>query len=199
MTIRIAHSLALIFLLAAVAAAQDERPRSFLDGAVTFTLPADWPVARHLSTAANGYVMMTIPYPLAEKARLRTQATLSANRVPEKVTVRTQSDGVYKNKYEGLAVLSDTFDGDDWRTIAWVMRTGGTPYLTLDRFGVVNRKSVELMVSFPVVEGGNPEWLAKAVADFNTACESLKIDGRNRFEGRVSLDKISAQLKVKRP
>ncbi len=46
-------------------------------------------------------------------------------------------------------------------------------------------------------DGRNPRTrLGRAVTDFNAACESLKIEGRNRSESKLSADKIPEQSKA---
>jgi hypothetical protein len=197
MTKKIAFSVILIILCASFAAAQEEKPTAFLDGAVTFKLPDDWGSIRYVNSPARSHASLNIPYPQAEKLRQAALVTLTASLVSDKVTVKEQSDGVYKNKYEELAVLSDTFDGESWRTIVWTMKAG-VPFLMLDRFGVVGGKSVELQAALPLIESGDPRWLERAVSDFNAACESLKVDGQNMFEKKVELEKVMEQLKVKR-
>jgi hypothetical protein len=183
---------------AAPAAAQEteERLSSLMAGRVTFTLPAAWVVERHADTQFNGRAQMTIPYPAADKSPHRVKVSLVANQVPPGITVRHLSDGVYKNGYEGLKVLSDDFDGDDWRTMLWTARTEGVPYVMLNRFGLTGRTSVELLVAFPLLEGGDPKWIEKAVADFNALSASLKIDGQNKSAAAVKLDKIPQPQKV---
>lgn len=196
---RTAHSLAFILLLAQAAPAQDERLTSLLEGAVTFSLPAEWAEQRHVDGPRHGYAHLKIPYAEAERAGQTARAALSAGAVPPGVTVRHISDGVYQNKYEGLAVIRDDLDGDEWRTVVWKAKFDAAPYLTLHRFGVSAGKQVELMVSLPLVEGvGADAWLARAVEQFNATCESLKIDGKNKFGTRLKPDKITAALKAKR-
>lgn len=193
---KIAFSIILIILCSSLAAAQDY-PTSLLDGAVTFKFPDGWGSMTYVNSPGRSSASLNIPYPEAQKLKQTALVALIASVVPDKVTVRDQSDGVYKNKYEGLAVLSDTFDGENWRTIVWTVKSG-VPYLMLDRFGVAGGKSVELQAALPLIENGDPKWIEKAVADFNAACESLKLDGRNRFEKKIELEKITEQLKVKR-
>jgi hypothetical protein len=190
--------IALSLVAAPAHARQDteERLSSLLEGRVTFTLPAAWVVQRHVNTPSNGRAQLGIPYPAADKTPHSVNAVLIANTVPEGVTVRHLSDGVYKNGFEGLQVLSDEFDGDDWRTMVWTARSNGASYVMLHRFGLTGRTSVELMAAFPLLEGGDPKWVEKAVADFNALAASLKIDGRNRVAAVVKLDKIPQPQKV---
>jgi hypothetical protein len=163
---------------------------------VTFKFPNGWVVGQHVNMSQHANAQITIPYPAAEKQKQLARVSLNASVLPAKSSVKEQSDGIYKNKYEGLAILSDTFDGDNWRTIVWTARAG-VPYLMLDRFGVVGNKSVELWAALPLIENGDQKWLEKAVADFNAACANLKIDGQNKFENKLQLSKISEQLKAK--
>jgi hypothetical protein len=194
---RIAYGLCLALLLSTAAArAQDERPTSTLGGTVTFRLPERWVVGPYVSSSERGTVQATIPYAAAERAGRKAEVVLTARVVASNVTVRHESDGVSKNGYEGLAVLSDTFDGENWRTLVWTFRTAETSYLVLHRFGVETGKAVELRAALPLVGGGDQKLIEQAVADFNSACESLKIAGRNTFEHKVTLDKIAGQLKV---
>lgn len=186
-------------LLAAPARARqepEERLSSLLEGRVTFTLPAAWLVRRHVNTQASGNAALDIPYPSDGKMPLHVAAMLTANTVPDKITVRHLSDGVYKNLYPGLQILSDEFDGDDWRTMVWTARANDVTFVTLHRFGLVGRAAVELTTTFPLVEGGDPKWVEQTVADFNALLASLKIDGRNRADAVVKLDKIPQPQKV---
>ena len=133
---KIALSIILIVLCASFAAAQEEKPTSFLDGAVTFKLPDTWSGLSYVNSPGMSRASLNIPYPEAQKLKQTALVMLSANVVSDKVTVKAQSDGVYKNKYEGLAVLSDTFDGESWRTMVWTEKSG-VQFLMLDSFGVV--------------------------------------------------------------
>jgi len=166
---------------------------------VTFTLPAAWVVERHADSQFNGRAQMTIPYPAADQTPHRVRVALIANTVPPGISVRHLSDGVSQNGYEGLKVLSDEFDGDDWRTMVWTARTNGVQYVMLHRFGLAGRASVELQVAFPLLEGGDPKWVERAVADFNALSASLKIDGKNQTGAAVKLDKIPQPQRVTKP
>jgi hypothetical protein len=197
------HVKALVLLAALLCAATAharqeaaERLSSLLEGRVSFALPAAWVVERHHNTKTNGRAQIRIPYPAADSTPHRASATLIANTVPEGITVRHLSDGVYKNSFEGLRVLSDEFDGDEWRTMVWTARSGGVAYVMLNRFGLVGRTSVEVLAAFPLLEGGDPKWVEQTVADFNAFSASLKIDGRNRAGAAVKLDKIPQPQKV---
>ena len=193
----IAYGLCLALFLstaAAAARAQDERPTSLLGGSVTFKLPERWVVGSFVSSAERGAVRATVPYAAGEGAKPAAEVSLTARVVAAGVTVRHESDGVSKNGFEGLAVLSDTFDGENWRTLVWTFRHGGNAYLMLHRFGVESGRSVELRASLPLVAGADRRWVEQAAADFNAACESLKIAGRNRFEHRVEPDKVAKHL-----
>jgi len=192
---RITFSLALVALLSTTAPAQ-ERPTSALGGAVTFKLPESWVVQQYSNTETNGFVRASIPYAAAEKAKQKAEVVLGARLVGEAVTLGHESDGVSKNKFEGMAVLSDTLDEGGWRTLVWTFRADGTSFLVLNRFGVAGGKSVELRAALPLVAGGDTKWVERAVTDFNSACESLKIGGSNRFEHKVTLDKFAGMLKV---
>jgi hypothetical protein len=59
----------------------------------------------------------------------------------------------------------------------------------LSRFGVVHNVAVEFTVGFPF-ENGDTKWMEKAIADFNTTCETLKIDGTNSTKAKVFVEKL---------
>ncbi|MDQ3803994.1 MAG: hypothetical protein M3416_09220 [Acidobacteriota bacterium] len=187
----------LMFLSAAAAAAQEkpeQRLSSLLGGRVTFTLPQSWVLQSHVDTKTSGRAQIAIPNPPADKSPQRANAILTAKVVPANVNVRQESDGVYHNLYEGLAVLSDTFDGDDWRTMVWTVKDV-VPHVVLNRFGLVNRVSVELVVVFPS-ENNDPKWVEKTLADFNAMSASLKIDGQNRFNSQLKTENLSKPQKA---
>jgi hypothetical protein len=175
----------------------EERLSSLLDGRVTFTLPQAWAVRNHVSTRESGRAHLDVPNPAGDKAAAPAKAILTAKVVPAGIGVRHESDGVYENLYEGLAVLSDTFDGDDWRTMVWTLRDGGVPHLVLNRFGLTGRVSVELVVVFPS-ERADPKLFEQALADFNAMTASLKIDGRNEFARPVKAEDLSKRQAVSR-
>ena len=60
----------------------------------------------------------------------------------------------------------------------------------LDRFGVVNHIAVEFVVGFPLFENGDVKWVERVVSEFNSTCESLKIDGTNSTEAKVHIGKL---------
>lgn len=169
---------ALLTLLPAAAHAQEqpgERLSSLLEGRVTFALPPSWVLESHVNTKASGRALLKVPNPAADQTR-RSNAILTAKVVPENINVRHESDG------------------DDWRTMVWTFKDG-VPYVVLNRFGLVGRVSVELVVVFPA-GGSDPKWVEQAVADFNAVCASLKIDGRTKFDSHVKTDKLPQPRKV---
>ena len=40
------------------------------------------------------------------------------------------------------------------------------------------------------LENGDTKWIEKAVADFNTTCETLKIDGTNSTKAKVVIETL---------
>jgi hypothetical protein len=199
---RLTRTVACAFLLACLSAAvgaqeqPEERLSSLLGGRVTFTLPQSWVLQSHVDTQASGRAQLTIPHPALDKSPQRPNAILTVKTVPANINVRHESDGVYQNLYEGLSVLGDTFDGDDWRTMVWTLKDKDkVPSVVLNRFGLANRVSVELLVIFPS-ENPDPKWLEKTVADFNAMCASLKIDGQNKFNSRLKAENLSKPQKA---
>lgn len=182
-----------VLVAAHAARAQGEKLSSLLEGRVTFTLPAEWGVKKHTSTKTMASAQLDLPALDAKAAA--PVVSLSANLVAEEIGVRHLSDGVYKNRFEGLAVLSDTFDGDGWRTVVWTAKSD-TPFVALQRFGVVGRVAVELFVLFHLPGGGDPKPAEKRIAEFNAMCESLKVDGQNRFTNKVKLEGFAEKLKA---
>jgi len=197
LTLKVACAALLTLYAAADARAQEqpeERLSSLLDGRVTFTLPPSWDLQSHVNTPASGRAQFGVPSPAGDKSR-PAKAILTAKVVPAGVNVRSESDGVYQNLYEGLAVLSDTFDGDDWRTMVWTVKDKGAAQLVLNRFGLAGRVSVELVVVFPS-EKNDPKLVEQTLADFNAMTESLRIDGRNRFDRPVRTENLSKPKQV---
>lgn len=193
-SLRLVLCLACLCAAAAAARAQgEEKPDSLLEGRVTFALPAEWGVRNYRSTMTQANARLDVPT-LNQKAAPPV-ATLSAQAVGRGIGVRQFSDGVHKNRHEGLTILSDTFDGDDWRTVAWTARSAA-PYLALQRFGVAGGVAVELTLVFHLPEGGDLKAAEKVVAHFNALCESLKVDGQNRFTNRVELARFADKLKA---
>lgn len=170
-----------------------DKPSSLLEGRVTFALPTEWGVKNYRSTTIQASARLDVPK-LNPKAEPPI-ATLNAHTVGGGIGVRHLSDGVYKNGFEGLAMLSDTFDGEEWRTMVWTAKSA-TPYLALQRFGVVGGVAVELTLVFHLPEGGDLKAAEKTVAQFNSMCESLKVDGKNKFTNRVELARFADKLKA---
>jgi hypothetical protein len=199
LTSTVARAVLLTCLAAAAVAAQEkpeERLSSLLGGRVTFTLPQSWVLRSHVDTKTSGRAQLAVPSPAADKSGRRSEAILMVKIVPENINVRHESDGVYENLYEGLSVLGDTFDGDDWRTMVWAFRDNDkVPHVVLNRFGLVNRVSVELVVVFPS-EHNDPKWVERTLADFNAMCAGLKVDGQNKFNSHVKTDTLSKPQKV---
>jgi hypothetical protein len=178
------------------AAGQEVKLSSMLGGAVTFTLPAGWHVSMLINSLTGGgaEIRNTEKVSASPQARL----FLSARPLREKKTVGEMIEdtfGSHLRNIQGGTVLSDTSDGEDWRTVVWTKFENGQPYLMLEHFGVVNDKFADLTVVVPLGLG-DVKWMKQAVEDFNAACESLKIDGKGTFESKVSPDVITEQLKV---
>ena len=188
-------------LAPAHASGQRDRLSSFLKGTVTFTLPDGWPVYMYMDTDTQGALELRDFYREPPEGKLRAQAFLSASPEPEYNTLK-ESREAYERSHPDLkryrtgdAVLSDTYDGVNWHTGASTADVSGTRYLTLARSGLINHKRVGLSVSFPL-EGVSPETLRRVVADFNAMCESMKIEGQNKFESKLSADKILEGLET---
>jgi hypothetical protein len=204
MLMRYAAVTFLIAVLTAAAAraqtlvpAQEVKLSSMLAGAVTFTLPEGWHVSMYINTATNGSAEIINTKKVSDKPQARL--FLSARFLPEEKTIgdmRAECFGSKLRKTLGGTLLSDEADGEDWRTVVWTADVHGKPHLMLEHFGVVGRKYVDLTAEVPL-GSGDIAWMKQAVADFNAACESLKIDGRGSFEGKVSPDIITGLLKAR--
>jgi hypothetical protein len=139
---------------------------------------------------------MLIPNPGTEKTPHSANAEITANIAPAGITVKEAGDNVYG--YPGVTVVKDIPDGKEWRTIVW---TGydGAPYVMLNRFGCANGIAVEVLMSFPLLENVDQKWIEKAISDFNSLCESLKIDAKNSTEAKVNLGELIDMPKSKAP
>ena len=169
---------------------------SMLDGAVTYTLPEGWRVSMYMNRSTHGSAEIRNPEKVKELAWARF--FLSARFVPEEKTVADLGDDAFVSvlrKINRGTVLSDKSDGEGWRTVVSTQVANGQSSLLLGHFGVVNRKFVDLTAVVPL-SSGDVKWMKQMVADFNAACESLKIDGQGSFESKVSTDIITEQLKV---
>ena len=180
----------LITLLFLTSVAGQNRPTSFIEKRVTFSIPTEWQIQSQEDSKTLGRTQILIPYALTDNTPHSANAAIIANIVPANVTVKDVGDRILKQQYPGMAIVNDIPDGKNWRTIVWTARTEGLPYLMLDRFGVVNRVAVEFVVGFPLFEKGDTKWVERAVSDFNATCESLKIDGTNSTEAKVHIGKI---------
>lgn len=69
--------------------------------------------------------------------------------------------------------------------------------MMLNRFGCANGIAVEVLMAFPLLKNGDQKWIEKAVSDFNSLCETLKIDAKNSAEAKVNLGKIPDMPKTK--
>ena len=180
--------------LTAVFAQKQNTPTSLVGKRVTFSLPSSWIVQKQEAEKTSGRIQILIPYPATDNTPHSANAAVIANAVPKDVTVKDAGDAVYKNQFPGFAVVNDIADGKNWRTLVWTAKNE-VPYIMLDRYGVVNGVAVEFLVSFPLLEKGDPKWIEKTVADFNSFCEGLKIDGTNSTEAKVHLDKLEPAKK----
>jgi hypothetical protein len=188
-------SLAIALLLLAlhsVTLAQ-ERPTSFIQERVTFSIPSHWVIQKQDDTKTMGRTQIFIPYPATDDTPHSANAAITANIVPAQVTIKEIGDRVYGLNHPGVAIVNDIADGNNWRTIVWTAKTEGVPYVMLDRFGLVNGIAVEFMVGFPLLENGDPKWVEKVVQDFNATVQSLKIDGTNSDKAKIYLDKLPSR------
>jgi hypothetical protein len=181
--------IALMFVAVASTGSAQQRPSSLIQNRVTFTLPAHWEIQKQEDSATVGRIQILIPYPETENTPHSANVAIVANIVPAEVTVKEVGDRVYGKKYPGMAVVNDIPDGKEWRTIVWTARDGA-PYLSLNRFGCANSVAVEVLMAFPLLENGDLKWIEKAISDFNSLCESLKIDAKNSTEAKVNLGKL---------
>jgi hypothetical protein len=188
--------IALIFVAAASICSAQQLPSSLIQKRVTFTLPIHWKIQNLEDSATVGKIQILIPYPETDKTPHSANVAIVANIVPSEVTIKDIGDKVYGRKYTGMAVVNDIPDGKEWRTIVWTARDGA-PYLALNRFGCANGVAVELLMAFPLLENGDLKWIEKAISDFNSLCETLKIDAKNSTEAKVNLEKLPDMPKPK--
>jgi hypothetical protein len=182
--------IALIFVAAPPMVSVQQRPSSLIQKRVTFTLATHWEIQNQEDSATVGKIQILVPYPETEKTPHSANVAIVANTVPTGVTIKEIGDKVYGKKYPGMAVVNDIPDGKEWRTIVWTAHSGA-PYLALNRFGCANGIAVEVLMAFPLLENGDQKWIEKAISDFNSLCETLKIDAKNSTEAKVYLDKLT--------
>jgi hypothetical protein len=182
--------IAIIFVVAPSIVAAQQRPSSLLQKRVTFTLADHWEIQKQEDSPTVGKIQILIPYSETDNTPYSANVAIVADLVPAGVTVKDVGDKVYGKKYPGMAVANDIPDGEEWRTIVWTARDGA-PYLILNRFGCANGIAVEVMMAFPLLENGDQKWIEKAVSDFNSLCETLKIDAKNSTEVKVNLGKLT--------
>ena len=182
--------IALIFVAAPPMVSVQQRPSSLIQKRVTFTLATHWEIQKQEDSATAGKIQIFIPHPETENTPHSANVAILADVVPTGITIKEVGDKVYGKNYPGMAVANDIPDGKEWRTIVWTARNGA-PYLMLDRFGCANGIAVEVLMAFPLLENGDPKWIEKAVSDFNSLCETLKIDAKNSTEAKVYLDKLT--------
>ena len=187
--------IALVFVIAVPIVSAQQRPSSLIQKRVTFTLPAHWEVQNQEDSATAGKISILIPYPETEKTPHSANVAIVANIAPTEVTIKEVGDKVYG--YPGLTVVADTPDGKEWRTIVWSVYSGGAPYVMLNRFGCANGIAVDVLMSFPLLENGDSKWIEKTISDFNSLCESLKIDAKYSTEAKVNLGEIIDMPKLK--
>ena len=177
-----------------------EQPRDLISKRVTFSLPTHWKIQTQEDSPAVGKIQMIIPYPETDPTPHSANVAIVANTIPEGVTIKEIGDQVYKKSYPGMVVVNDIPDGREWRTLVWTARNG-VPYVMLNRFGCSNGIALEVLLAFPLLENGDQKWIEKAINDFNSFCETLKIDGKNSNEAKVHLGTLpdAAKPKVMRP
>jgi len=198
-------SAACALALAPARAGQEMKFSSLLGGAVTFTTPEAWQNPSHQGTDVVGLLQMTGLYPAEEgknpeeARKIVARIWLSASIENDTRSLKERSDESYVDTYHqpplhpDLVILSDAFHGGDWRTVASKETVRGKPQVNLARFGLVDKRWVQLGVTL-LTDGSDPEPLKRAVTDFNAMCESLKIDGKNQLDTKLNADKILERL-----
>jgi hypothetical protein len=188
-------STVVIFVVAAPIVLAQPHPSSPIRKRVTFTLPAQWEIQNQEDSDAGAKINISIPYPETKKTTHSANVAIVANFALAGGSIKEVGDKVYS--YPGLTVVADIPDGEEWRTIVWSMYSGGAPYVMLNRFGCANGITVDVLMSFPLLENGDPKWIEKAISDFNSLCESLRIDAKNSTEAKVNLGEIIDMPKSK--
>jgi hypothetical protein len=195
-----ACALALAPARAGQEAVQGVKLSEMLGGAVTFTPPEAWRTPSYQGTSIVGLLQTTALYPVeegqepGEERNVVAVIVMSAFVENEERFWKQRSDTFHqpsgpRPEYPDLVVLSDTFHGDNWRTLALKGTRHDRPYLALKRFGMVGKKFVFLSVTLPA-DVDEPKPLKRAIADFNAICESLKMDGKNQLDTKLNADKI---------
>jgi len=188
--------IALLFVAAAPIVLAQQRPSSLIQKRVTFTLATQWEIQNQEDSATVGSIQILIPYPKIDKTPYSANVMIVASIAPAGVTIKEVGDKVYS--YPGTAVVNDIPDGKEWRTIVWTEHKGA-PYVMLNRYGCANGIAVEVLMAFPFLENGGQKWIEKAISDFNSLCETLKIDEKNSTEAKVDLGKLTDMPKPKLP
>lgn len=188
--------IAFIFVATASAVSLQQRPSSLIQKRATFTLPTHWVIQNKEDSPTLGKIQIIIPYPDTDQTPHSANVAIVANTVPTGISIKEVGDRVYGKKHPGMAVVNDIPDGKEWRTIVWTAHNG-VPYVMLNRFGCANGIAIEVLMAFPLLDKGDQKWIEKAVSDFNSLCETLKIDGKNSTEAKVNLGKLPDTPKPK--
>ena len=179
---------------------QGVKRSEMLGGAVTFTLPEASRTPSYQGTSMVGLLQTTALYPVedgpepGEKRDVVAVIVMSAFVENDAEFWKQRSETFHytpgpRPEEPDLVVLSDTFHGDNWRTLALKGTRHHRSYLELKRFGMVGKKFVFLSVTLPA-EVDEPKALKRAIADFNTMCESLKMEGKNQLDTKLNAKKI---------
>lgn len=178
-------------------------------GTVTYNVPESWPGSWHRTPnqlmATVGLLQLRVIYPVeegkeptilfpadnweasGEERYMVTRLTLSATTF--KYTSLKEMWDDRPPRPPDSVILSDVFFGDYWRTIVSKATTNGQPHVGLYCAGLIDKQFAGLSVTLET-DGRDPEPFRRAVADFNTVCESLKINGKTQLYTKLNADKI---------
>ena len=182
-------------------------------GSVTYTLPESWHLKQDHYMAVVGLLQLSVLYPLEEEKEptvlfpaqaakeseeekiMIARVTLAATQPLEDFRSLKEMWNSRPPRPQNYVVLFDVFHGDNWRTFAAKGIYHGEPYVSLNCSGLIGKQHAGLGF-WLVTDGRHPEPLRRAVADFNTVCESLKINGQKQLYTKLDADGILKLLGV---
>jgi hypothetical protein len=173
---------------------------------VSFSAPADWKLLKAKSTDKVTTKLYLLRKDKIGSAIHPSNALLQYYPVPASATIG-DADGIVASHFKDATLILQAQDEPDWKTYLLVYSERNQQYIVLNRIGILDGMGVELMLSFPLLQGKESEPLViltlneiyvqnqkmagvycrkSTVADmvngFNSACRSLKISNKGEYK-----------------
>lgn len=177
-------------------AEQSQKERGVTEKLVTFDVPKDWVLQKHLTDTNLETFQFLIPDAATDNTPDSANAGISIEKTHGGLDLTNFAKSRLQStpNLEGYVVLTNIFASDKWCSAMTHGQQGSTPYVIMDRFGFDHGVTIFFRVVQPIL--ANDRAVADSISNFNLVVASLKIAGTNAVNSEMREDHNTIWLRA---